>query len=198
MDKTRHTTPSITHRFEEEARLSSHSGDQPHSFHNLAVFKRLIREAEMADRKAVIKNADMSEDMQQDAVDCASQALEKYNIEKVSGRAETARITPHLATTTESQRTNHPTPTLAGHRCLYQEGVRQEVQPHLALHSGKELWLLRHARDKALHILLPRPSSHLALQVRLSPARSVLSQCTLYLGGQGKGFKLSVLCDCVC
>jgi len=33
-------------------------------------------------RKAVIKNADMSEDMQQDAVDCATQALEKYNIEK--------------------------------------------------------------------------------------------------------------------
>ena len=31
----------------------------------------------MADRKAVVKNADMSEDMQQDAVDCASQALEK-------------------------------------------------------------------------------------------------------------------------
>lgn len=38
----------------------------------------------MAERKAVIKNADMSEDMQQDAVDCASQALEKYNIEKVT------------------------------------------------------------------------------------------------------------------
>ena len=36
----------------------------------------------MAERRAVIKNADMSEDMQQDAVDCASQALEKYNIEK--------------------------------------------------------------------------------------------------------------------
>ena len=34
-------------------------------------------------RKAVIKNADMSEDMQQDAVDVASQALSKYNIEKV-------------------------------------------------------------------------------------------------------------------
>mmetsp|Transcript_30565 Transcript_30565/g.45260 ORF Transcript_30565/g.45260 Transcript_30565/m.45260 type:complete len:112 (-) Transcript_30565:43-378(-) len=33
-------------------------------------------------RKAVIKNADMSEAMQQDAVDCASQALAKYNIEK--------------------------------------------------------------------------------------------------------------------
>merc|ERR1712008_89289 len=31
----------------------------------------------MSDRKAVIKNADMSEEMQQDAVDCATQALEK-------------------------------------------------------------------------------------------------------------------------
>ncbi|KAF7697322.1 hypothetical protein HF521_005740 [Silurus meridionalis] len=36
----------------------------------------------MTDRKAVIKNADMTEDMQQDAVDCATQAMEKYNIEK--------------------------------------------------------------------------------------------------------------------
>ncbi|OQV17477.1 putative Dynein light chain 2, cytoplasmic [Hypsibius exemplaris] len=36
----------------------------------------------MSERKAVIKNADMSEEMQQDAVDIATQALEKYNIEK--------------------------------------------------------------------------------------------------------------------
>jgi dynein light chain LC8-type len=42
----------------------------------------------MAERKAVIKNADMSEDMQQDAVDCASQALDQFNIEKVSGAHE--------------------------------------------------------------------------------------------------------------
>ena len=40
----------------------------------------------MTERKAVIKNADMSEEMQQDAVDCATQALEKYNIEKVKIR----------------------------------------------------------------------------------------------------------------
>mmetsp|Transcript_7803 Transcript_7803/g.16073 ORF Transcript_7803/g.16073 Transcript_7803/m.16073 type:complete len:91 (-) Transcript_7803:540-812(-) len=33
-------------------------------------------------RKAVIKNADMSETMQQDAVDIASIALSKFNIEK--------------------------------------------------------------------------------------------------------------------
>ncbi|KAJ8931152.1 hypothetical protein NQ314_015981 [Rhamnusium bicolor] len=39
--------------------------------------------SKMTDRKAVIKNADMSEDMQQDAVDCATQAIEKYNIEKL-------------------------------------------------------------------------------------------------------------------
>ena len=37
-------------------------------------------------RKAVIKNADMSDQMQQDAVDVASKALSEYNIEKVSMR----------------------------------------------------------------------------------------------------------------
>ncbi|OXA51655.1 Dynein light chain 2, cytoplasmic [Folsomia candida] len=46
--------------------------------------RRLLgrKSTRMAERKAVIKNADMSEEMQQDAVDCATQALEKYNIEK--------------------------------------------------------------------------------------------------------------------
>ncbi|EMD38723.1 hypothetical protein CERSUDRAFT_81533 [Gelatoporia subvermispora B] len=32
--------------------------------------------------RAIIKNVDMSEDMQQESVDIASAALEKYNIEK--------------------------------------------------------------------------------------------------------------------
>jgi dynein light chain LC8-type len=36
----------------------------------------------MSERKAVIKNADMTEEMQQDAVEVATQAMEKYNIEK--------------------------------------------------------------------------------------------------------------------
>ena len=36
----------------------------------------------MADRKAVVKNADMSEDMQQESIDVATQAMEKFNIEK--------------------------------------------------------------------------------------------------------------------
>ncbi|VEL10375.1 unnamed protein product [Protopolystoma xenopodis] len=34
------------------------------------------------DRRAVIKNADMAEDMQQDAVELCAMAMEKYNIEK--------------------------------------------------------------------------------------------------------------------
>jgi len=37
-------------------------------------------------RKAVIKSADMAEDMQQDAVDCATQAMSKFNIEKVRSK----------------------------------------------------------------------------------------------------------------
>ncbi|XP_034099630.1 dynein light chain 1, cytoplasmic-like [Drosophila albomicans] len=36
----------------------------------------------MSDRKVVIVDAEMSEEMQQNCVDCATQALEKYNIEK--------------------------------------------------------------------------------------------------------------------
>ena len=36
----------------------------------------------MCDQKAVVKNANMSEEIQQDLVECATQALEKYNIEK--------------------------------------------------------------------------------------------------------------------
>jgi hypothetical protein len=40
-------------------------------------------------RKAIIKNADMDEAMQQDAVDIASQAMSKYNIEKVKYRFTT-------------------------------------------------------------------------------------------------------------
>lgn len=36
-----------------------------------------LKDENMSDRKAVIKNADMSEEMQQEAVDCATTALEK-------------------------------------------------------------------------------------------------------------------------
>ena len=36
----------------------------------------------MADRKAVVKNADMSEDMQQDSINISIQAMEMFNVEK--------------------------------------------------------------------------------------------------------------------
>ena len=50
----------------------------------------------MSDRKAVIKNADMAEDMQQDAVDCATQALEKVRwwLFCAVGRGAAARPAP--------------------------------------------------------------------------------------------------------
>ncbi|GLV38464.1 cut up [Carabus blaptoides fortunei] len=54
-------------------------------WNNTSLFVQLLSNTanpNMTDRKAVIKNADMSEEMQQDAVDCATAALEKYNIEK--------------------------------------------------------------------------------------------------------------------
>lgn len=58
----------------------------------------------MSERKAVIKNADMSEDMQQDAVDCASQALEKYNVEKASSAVDEAQLIDRSSVA----RGNHP------------------------------------------------------------------------------------------
>jgi hypothetical protein len=46
--------------------------------------------------QAIIKNADMSEDMQQDAVDCASQAMEKFNLEKDIAACKSGRILSRL------------------------------------------------------------------------------------------------------
>ena len=34
------------------------------------------------ERKAIIKNSDMTEDMQQDAINVATKAIDSYNIEK--------------------------------------------------------------------------------------------------------------------
>ena len=36
----------------------------------------------MADRKAVVKNADMSKDIQQDSIDISTHAMEKFNVSK--------------------------------------------------------------------------------------------------------------------
>ncbi|MCO5558042.1 hypothetical protein L7F22_011617 [Adiantum nelumboides] len=47
-----------------------------------AMADKVVERTGVLERKAIIKNADMSEDMQQDAIECASQALDKYNVEK--------------------------------------------------------------------------------------------------------------------
>jgi len=73
-------------------------------------------------RKAVIKNADMSEQMQQDAVDVASAALSKFNIEKVG--FVFAFIVVELALLLNFS-------CFAGHGCLYQKGIRQEIYANL-------------------------------------------------------------------
>lgn len=57
----------------------------------------------MCDRKAVIKNADMSEEMQQDAVDCATQALEKFNIEKVRLGIYLTQLQVHEVVTAQAE-----------------------------------------------------------------------------------------------
>lgn len=112
-------------------------------------------------RKAVIKNADMSEEMQQDAVDIASQALAKYNIEKVRSLVSspwTARgnrgwnaMGSGLRCTVGSRLNSRRrkgvvcntlwiatksilSPCISNHtgRCsLHQEGVRQKAQSYL-------------------------------------------------------------------
>ena len=67
-----------------------------------------------AERKAVIKHADMNEEMQQDAIDCANVALEKFNIEKTSpptSRKNSIRsITPPgIASSAETSAPTSPT-----------------------------------------------------------------------------------------
>merc|ERR1711868_167246 len=49
---------------------------------NILFKKRYLHKMAQANRKAVIKNADMPEDMQSDAIDVANQAQERHNIEK--------------------------------------------------------------------------------------------------------------------
>ncbi|VDD80297.1 unnamed protein product [Mesocestoides corti] len=50
-------------------------------------------------RKAVVKNVDMSEEMQQDAIDVATHAFEKFNIEKDIAayiKKETSSVSPKI------------------------------------------------------------------------------------------------------
>jgi Dynein light chain type 1 len=73
----------------------------------------------MSDRKAVIKNADMGEEMQQDAVDCATQALEKYNIEKVIATDHKGNLLEYKNHRARLTFLPLPFPLFSGSLCLF-------------------------------------------------------------------------------
>ena len=75
----------------------------------------------------------------------AAQALARGGL----GADERVRLSPNAVGSREVQHRE-------GHRGVHQEGVRQEVQPDLALHCGAQLRLVRDPRDEALHLFLPR------------------------------------------
>merc|ERR1712173_304275 len=63
--------------------LISRVSSRTYRFESPVLLKKLIKTLKMSDtRKAIVKNADMSEDMQQEAIDVATQAVEKHNVEK--------------------------------------------------------------------------------------------------------------------
>ena len=61
------------------------------------------------------------------------------------------------------------------HCCLHQKGIRQKVQPHMALHCWPQLWQLCHTRDQALHLLLSGTSCHLIIQIGLDENENSLN-----------------------
>lgn len=88
-------------------------------------------------RKAVIKNADMAEAMQQDAVDIASVALSKYNIEKVS---ELGVVLRSFRIGVVANMAFH---LMTGCGGLHQEGIRQEARPNLVSQLREVICLLQ-------------------------------------------------------
>lgn len=63
----------------------------------------------------------------------------------------------------------------SGHCGVHQEGIRQEVQPDVALYCGPQLWIVRNARDPSLYLLLFGSGSDSALQERLR----IMSKCNM-------------------
>jgi hypothetical protein len=71
----------------------------------------------------------MSEEMQQDAVDCATQALEKYNIEKVSKKSWTIKYFKYLNQWDWSRYCAQwfEISFLLGYCCIHQKRIWQKV-----------------------------------------------------------------------
>ena len=117
----------------------------------------------MTDRKAVIKNADMSEDMQTDAVECATQALEKYNIEKDIAAFikkefdKKYRYLEFLRKIFFFEKFRFFIEILDFDffgKIVFFMFIYLFFQPNLALHCWPQLWQLRYPRDQALYLFL--------------------------------------------
>lgn len=121
----------------------------------------------------------MSDDMQQDAVGYAMQAMEKYNIEKdiAASVKKACQIRSQTCFISDNWWWLHD---FVYWFCFlfFFAGVWQKVQSHMALHRWEELWQLCDTWDKALHLFLPGPSSHSAVQVRLKCKHSFILDTT--------------------
>ena len=132
-------------------------------------------------RKAVIKNADMSEAMQQDAVDVASVALSKYNIEKVCKVDSRAFLCVSLQLltldvsflrmlplTSRKNLTRNTTQHGKDQKCHLSGETTQLIIIHhcvvQACYCWKKLWKLCNTRDKTFHLLLPWASCSVTVQ----------------------------------
>ena len=91
-------------------------------------------------------------DMQQDAIDIATQALEKFNIEK------------DIAAFVKKEFDKKYNPTW-----------HAIVGKHLAVTDRKELWVIHHSRDEALHLLLSGASGYSSLQIWMSKSSTLNS-----------------------
>jgi dynein light chain LC8-type len=107
--------------------------------------------------KAIIKNVDMSEDMQQEAVDISSAALEKYNIEKDIA----AQIKK------EFDRRHGPTWHVVVGKNFGSYVTHGTPRPgHITSYADAS----NARRDEALHLLLRRLARHPHLEVMNSQA----------------------------
>ena len=134
----------------------------------------------MSERKAVIKNADMNEEMQQDAVDVATQAMEKYNIEKDIAafikREFDKKYNPTwhcIVGRNFGSYVTHET-KVRGLLCFglvwFEPCLFSGLFPYFVLMFLA--WNKKHSHPRflclALHLLLPGPNRHPAVQVGLS------------------------------
>jgi dynein light chain LC8-type len=111
--------------------------------------------------KAVIKNADMSEEMQSDSIEVATQALEKFSIEK--------DIAAYIKK--EFDKKYNPTwHVIVGRNFGEIWNHLGTAHPTRILDAFSLCRVVRNTRNKALHLLLPGASRYFAIQVWIAPS----------------------------